>query len=163
MEKETAIPCPFVYANGKRCSGHITRVEAYVSKLKTAIYGFLFLLPLVIGITACQTTSQTLPAKSVKDFVGHYDGYWDSNGLRGDADVWVYEHGKASAKLSFKIQTPSGEIRFDQVPDFDAKRGVLVNTSPNFRGTYSLTKDGMRIDYRRKGRDGVYILKRVNG
>ena len=25
----TEIPCPFVYANGKRCSGHVTRVEAY--------------------------------------------------------------------------------------------------------------------------------------
>jgi hypothetical protein len=23
------IPCPFVYANGKKCPGHITRVEAY--------------------------------------------------------------------------------------------------------------------------------------
>jgi hypothetical protein len=23
------IPCPFVYANGKPCTGHITRVEAY--------------------------------------------------------------------------------------------------------------------------------------
>lgn len=132
--------------------------------MKTIIFKALalgFLLPLVIGITACQTAS--LPAKSVKDFVGQYNGYWDSNGRTGDAHVWVYEYGNASAKLSFKIQTPSGEIRFDQVLDFDAKRGVLVNTSPNFRGTYSLTKDGMRIKYRRKGRDGVYILKRVNG
>jgi hypothetical protein len=25
----TPIPCPFVYANGKHCSGHIVRVEAY--------------------------------------------------------------------------------------------------------------------------------------
>jgi hypothetical protein len=25
----TAIPCPFVYANGKRCTGHVVRVEAY--------------------------------------------------------------------------------------------------------------------------------------
>ena len=23
------IPCPFVYANGRKCPGHITRVEAY--------------------------------------------------------------------------------------------------------------------------------------
>ena len=23
------IACPFVYANGRKCSGHITRVEAY--------------------------------------------------------------------------------------------------------------------------------------
>jgi len=26
---QTAIPCPFVYANGKRCTGQIERVEAY--------------------------------------------------------------------------------------------------------------------------------------
>jgi len=23
------IPCPFVYANGKKCTGHVVRVEAY--------------------------------------------------------------------------------------------------------------------------------------
>jgi hypothetical protein len=28
-----AIPCPFVYANGKRCAGHIVRVEAYKADL----------------------------------------------------------------------------------------------------------------------------------
>ncbi len=33
MEKEKATPCPFVYANGKRCSGRITRVEAYKADL----------------------------------------------------------------------------------------------------------------------------------
>jgi len=27
------IPCPFVYANGKRCAGHITKVEAYKADL----------------------------------------------------------------------------------------------------------------------------------
>jgi hypothetical protein len=27
------IPCPFVYANGKNCPGHITRVEAYKADL----------------------------------------------------------------------------------------------------------------------------------
>ena len=27
------IPCPFVYANGKRCTGHIVRVEAYKADL----------------------------------------------------------------------------------------------------------------------------------
>jgi hypothetical protein len=25
----TEIPCPFVYANGRKCHGHITHVEAY--------------------------------------------------------------------------------------------------------------------------------------
>jgi hypothetical protein len=25
----TPIPCPFVYASGKRCPGHVVRVEAY--------------------------------------------------------------------------------------------------------------------------------------
>jgi hypothetical protein len=29
----TAIPCPFVYARGKRCTGHIVRVEAYKADL----------------------------------------------------------------------------------------------------------------------------------
>ena len=23
------IPCPFVYANGKKCTGHVDRIEAY--------------------------------------------------------------------------------------------------------------------------------------
>lgn len=32
MDRGT-IPCPFVYANGKRCVGHITRVEAYKADL----------------------------------------------------------------------------------------------------------------------------------
>ena len=27
------IPCPFVYARGKRCTGHIVRVEAYKADL----------------------------------------------------------------------------------------------------------------------------------
>ena len=27
MAKE--LPCPFVYANGRRCTGHITHIEAY--------------------------------------------------------------------------------------------------------------------------------------
>ena len=30
---QTQFPCPFVYANGKRCAGHITRVEAYKADL----------------------------------------------------------------------------------------------------------------------------------
>jgi hypothetical protein len=25
----TAIPCPFTYANGRQCKGHVVRVEAY--------------------------------------------------------------------------------------------------------------------------------------
>jgi hypothetical protein len=33
MEK---IPCPFVYANGKKCSGHVERVEAYKADLTWA-------------------------------------------------------------------------------------------------------------------------------
>jgi len=37
MEKEKAIPCPFVYANNKRCSGRITRVEAYRGDLAWAL------------------------------------------------------------------------------------------------------------------------------
>jgi hypothetical protein len=31
------IPCPFVYANGKRCTGHVTRVEAYKADLEWAL------------------------------------------------------------------------------------------------------------------------------
>ena len=27
------IPCPFVYANGRRCQGHVKRVEAYKADL----------------------------------------------------------------------------------------------------------------------------------
>jgi hypothetical protein len=27
------IPCPFVYANGKQCPGHVTSVEAYKADL----------------------------------------------------------------------------------------------------------------------------------
>jgi hypothetical protein len=27
------VPCPFVYARGKRCTGHIVRVEAYKADL----------------------------------------------------------------------------------------------------------------------------------
>ena len=27
------VPCPFVYANGKRCTGHVVRVEAYKADL----------------------------------------------------------------------------------------------------------------------------------
>lgn len=30
----STIPCPFVYANGKRCSGHIVRVEAYKADIQ---------------------------------------------------------------------------------------------------------------------------------
>jgi hypothetical protein len=26
---EAITPCPFVYANGRKCTGHITHVEAY--------------------------------------------------------------------------------------------------------------------------------------
>jgi hypothetical protein len=29
----TTFLCPFVYASGKRCTGHITRVEAYKADL----------------------------------------------------------------------------------------------------------------------------------
>lgn len=27
------IPCPFVYANGRRCTGYVTRIEAYRADL----------------------------------------------------------------------------------------------------------------------------------
>lgn len=27
------VPCPFVYANGRRCTGHIVRIEAYKADL----------------------------------------------------------------------------------------------------------------------------------
>ncbi len=27
------VPCPFVYASGKHCKGHITRIEAYKADL----------------------------------------------------------------------------------------------------------------------------------
>lgn len=30
---DTKIPCPFVYARGGRCTGHIVRVEAYKADL----------------------------------------------------------------------------------------------------------------------------------
>jgi len=30
------IPCPFVYANGKRCTGHVVRVEAYKADITWA-------------------------------------------------------------------------------------------------------------------------------
>jgi hypothetical protein len=30
------IPCPFVYANGKRCTGHVVRVEAYKADIEYA-------------------------------------------------------------------------------------------------------------------------------
>ena len=41
------IPCPFVYANGKRCTGHIVRVEAYKADLSWGLrddgrWGFSF-------------------------------------------------------------------------------------------------------------------------
>ncbi len=29
MKDSTKIPCPFVYANGKSCTGHVVRIEAY--------------------------------------------------------------------------------------------------------------------------------------
>lgn len=32
MESQT-IPCPFVYAKGRKCTGHVTRVEAYKADL----------------------------------------------------------------------------------------------------------------------------------
>lgn len=30
----TRIPCPFVYANGRRCSGHVVTVEVYKADLR---------------------------------------------------------------------------------------------------------------------------------
>jgi len=33
MNEPVRIPCPFVYARGRRCSGHIVRVEAYKADL----------------------------------------------------------------------------------------------------------------------------------
>jgi hypothetical protein len=32
MDQET-VPCPFVYASGKRCTGHVTLVEVYKADL----------------------------------------------------------------------------------------------------------------------------------
>ena len=32
MDQET-VPCPFVYASGKHCTGHVTRVEVYKADL----------------------------------------------------------------------------------------------------------------------------------
>ena len=32
-ETKGGIPCPFTYANGKRCDGHVIRVEAYKADL----------------------------------------------------------------------------------------------------------------------------------
>jgi hypothetical protein len=29
MTKANEIPCPFTYANGKKCPGHVVRVEAF--------------------------------------------------------------------------------------------------------------------------------------
>lgn len=31
------IPCPFVYANGRACDGHITRIEAYKADLEWSL------------------------------------------------------------------------------------------------------------------------------
>ncbi len=31
------IPCPFVYANGKKCAGHVVRVEAYKADIEWAV------------------------------------------------------------------------------------------------------------------------------
>ena len=31
--EEAKIPCPFVYARGRRCTGHVIRVEAYKADL----------------------------------------------------------------------------------------------------------------------------------
>ena len=31
------IPCPFVYANGKKCAGYIERVEAYKADIEWAV------------------------------------------------------------------------------------------------------------------------------
>ena len=33
MSEPVKIPCPFVYARGRRCSGHIVSVEAYKADL----------------------------------------------------------------------------------------------------------------------------------
>ena len=30
----TKIPCPYTYSNGKRCNGHVVRVEAYKADLE---------------------------------------------------------------------------------------------------------------------------------
>jgi hypothetical protein len=31
------VPCPFVYANGEKCRGHVVRVEAYRANLAWAL------------------------------------------------------------------------------------------------------------------------------
>jgi hypothetical protein len=33
VEVQEACPCPFVYAKGKKCTGHIERIEAYKADL----------------------------------------------------------------------------------------------------------------------------------
>lgn len=36
-KKADVIPCPFVYANGKRCTGHVTHVEAYKADISWSL------------------------------------------------------------------------------------------------------------------------------
>ncbi|MBO6724292.1 MAG: hypothetical protein JJ911_01345 [Rhizobiaceae bacterium] len=38
-EDATAIPCPFTYANGKRCPGHVVRIEGYKADLEWRLEG----------------------------------------------------------------------------------------------------------------------------
>lgn len=33
MSQPTSIPCPFVYATGRVCTGHVMRIEAYKADL----------------------------------------------------------------------------------------------------------------------------------
>jgi hypothetical protein len=36
-DTDSSIPCPFVYAKGKICNGHIVRIEAYKANLQWAV------------------------------------------------------------------------------------------------------------------------------
>lgn len=33
------VPCPFVYANGKQCTGHVVRIEAFKADLEWKLDG----------------------------------------------------------------------------------------------------------------------------
>ena len=39
MEQPEKIPCPFVYASGKHCCGHVVAVEAYKADISWTLQG----------------------------------------------------------------------------------------------------------------------------
>lgn len=34
MSEGNQVPCPFIYANGKKCPGHVVRIEGYKADLE---------------------------------------------------------------------------------------------------------------------------------